>query len=116
MSIESFDHGSTKAAGFIEVGADAPNSSAVGLGLVGMTRNGTGDISLEISEAISEAEFHAVGLLIGTIGVLQAFWDDDTHSTWRIKDVAGAAAAGSFCFVIRRIQGGAGVPVVAGGE
>jgi hypothetical protein len=111
MSIENFDNGSTKAAGFIVIGANTPASSAVGLGLVGMVRNGTGDVNLAWTEPIAEAEFHATATLIDTEGVIQASWLTPTSCNFQIADVAGAGANGSFCFVIRRIQGGAGVPV-----
>jgi len=113
MSIEQFDHGATKAAGFVVVGANPGASSAVGLGLVGMVRNGTGDVTLEFSEAIAEAEFHALATLIDTDGSVKVTWENDNFASVVIKSDAGAAIAGSFCFVFRRLQGGAGVPVAA---
>jgi hypothetical protein len=111
MSIENFDNGSSKAAGFIVIGADAAASSAVGLGLVGMVRNGTGDVNLAWTEPIAEAEFHAVATLIATEGVIAATWLTPTSCQFQLADTGGAGVNGSFCFVIRRIQGGAGVPV-----
>jgi hypothetical protein len=111
MSIENFDNGSSKAAGFVVCGANAAASSAVGLGLVSATRMATGSMQVEYSEAISEAEFHAVATLYDTEGVISTLWDDNTHCTFSIADTAGAGANGSFHFVIRRIQGGAAVVV-----
>ena len=116
MSIEQFDHGSTKAAGFVVVGADAGASEVRGLGLVAGIRQATGIMTVEISEAIAEEEFHALATLYDTEGVISVLWDDDTHCTFSIADTAGAGANGSFHFVIRRIEAALdGVPVTAGG-
>lgn len=106
MSIEVFDHGSNKAAGYVSIGGDAANSNVRATGVVGAVRVATGVMDIALVEPIAEDELIVLLGAEDTVGQqVVAEWQSAASVRFRTFTDAGVAANRSFWFAIFRAGG-----------
>lgn len=111
MSIEVFDQGSTKAAGFVGIGATAAASVIDAIGIRSVSRQDTGLVVLELVEALAADEFQPTAVPSGHNGIVVATWIDDTHIRLETFTHAGVATNANSWFVFRQVRGKAACPI-----